>query len=90
MKKFSLTVGEKEYQVIGESLDSIEMWAKDGTPKVWADNLSNVVVTDLTEQISKNESMRKKRALFDSLIADEEILDNLIADLKSRKAPTDS
>ena len=90
MKKFSVTVDGKEYQVIGESLETIEMWLVEGMPKIWSDNLASIVETDMTEQIIKRESFAQKRALFDSLIANEDVLDNLIADLQSRKGAAES
>ncbi len=48
MKKFELTLEDgRKYGAAGESLDAI--WP-DGLPKVWADNISKVVETDITAE----------------------------------------
>lgn len=97
MKKYSLTVNGKSYEIhsdkpVAEAFEELQTLDANGKvitiggmPDVWKNNLDKVVEEDMTEMVEKTQRMQQKRKIFDTLISDESVLDNLIADLTARK-----
>lgn len=86
MKRFTLEVDGKKYEKQGSSLEEVlKPHPEYGVPKVWDENRDKIVEEDITDLMESIDRIREKRKVFDALIADESVLDNLIADLTARK-----